>query len=223
MDDKLSPNECSPQGIHSTPIRVDIGSSANTAPTSLTSVTSEHDHQKHILQQYSLNRLKVDDTDTRRLLNSEQTPKHEIELSPRSQAILELQRKTRDNDVKSNGESNVLIIPTPHLQFSDMWESEKSIPSTSISHNIRPHSCKVNEINKLALKTEPHMCPTSTPIPLEASLAAPYSIGRERPLVISDSTNFTCDISLKPVLHDAWTNAYPTKHSSFSSLRLMEK
>ena len=194
-------NSSSPRGVQSSPIKVELGSS--TAP-SMDTVVSESDHQNHVLQQYALHQTRTPDTDEKLYTQS----------SPRSQALQLLRKSTREakEQKSNNSENDNLTIPSLQLRLTEMWESEKSLPTT-LSH-VRPHSCKVIELDRHNLKIEPHMVPTPV-------LSTPSS----SPLHSSTTENTTM-LREKPVLYNAWTVAKPgtpVKQSTLSSTRLMQK
>lgn len=201
------------------PIRVDFGS---TAPSS-TSLISETDHQKHVLQQYSLNRQRTSDTETKEC----KVHGNLDQLSPRSQALQDLRRSTSDakgtqSEMKQTPENDDFTVPTPRLQLAEMWESKKSVLQTSLSQHIKPHSCSMMEQERQNLKIEPHMSPIPV-ISTPSRTRSPLSIVSDVMLEDSASTYYTND---RPVLYNAWTVARPTsstRHSLLSSSRLMQK
>ncbi len=217
----MSPNSSPRQD---TPIRVDIGSSLHIAPSSSsTSVTSENDHHKHVLQQYSLNRLRdYSSSERHKPVLSTNSGRH---LSPRSQALEDLQSALNDKESKKTSESNSFIIPTPQLQFSSMWDSNKSVPTLSAAQHIKPHSCAAKELNKQNLLIEPHMPPPpiGSPFSSPSRSLSPFStsIGE----TVMDSGLFHSPSHDRPVIYNAWTatKSTPTKHSLLSSTRLMQK
>lgn len=188
------------------PIRVDFGL---TAP-SLTSVTSESDHQTHVLQQYSLNQL-------RKMQHSCDS----IQLSPRSQALQDLQKSTREAkeaETKHSSENASFNVPSPQLQPAEMWEGDKSIP-TVLSHHIKPHSCEGFELNRQNLKVEPQMSPT------RVLFTSPVHVDSDENSIMRMESSFLSPHE-KPVLYDAWTVAKPytpTRHSILTSTRSMHK
>lgn len=219
--ERSSSNSSSPRGQQSSPMRVDFGSS--TAP-SMTSVTSESDHQNHVLQQYSLNQLR--------------TNEHKIQthcdgiVSPRSQALKDLRKSTKEaKEMKYSSENDGFTVPSPQLQLSEMWESNKSVPTVSSHHHFKPHSCGVIELDKQNLKVEPHMVPTavlSTEPHMVFSSTSPLQT--KSPVHTNPDENenhysyLTSDD--KPVMYNAWSVAKPNspiKHSMLTSTRLMQK
>lgn len=214
-----SSSSSSPHGQQSSPIRVDFGSS--TAP-SMTSVTSESDHQNHVLQQYSLNQLRTIHPHCGGI---------DILISPRSQALHDLQKSTKAKEMKHGAENDGFIVPSPQLQFSEVWESDKSVPTVSSHHHFKPHSCGVIEQDKQNLKVEPHMVPTTVlstePHMVLCSTSPPQT---ESPVHTNPDENenhysyHTSDD--KPVMYNAWSVAKPNspiKHSTLMSTRLMQK
>ena len=200
----------SPRGQE--PTRVDFN-----AP-SMTSVTSESDHKNHVLHQYSVNQLRT---------NEPKTPLHEyhILVSPRSQALKDLQKSTKE--AKDSIESNGITVPSPQLQFAEMWESDKSVPTVSSSHPLKTHSCRVIELDKQNLRVEPHMPPPavlSTEVHRSAS-----PLRTQSPALMhhpdEDVKHYTSSLNT-PVMYNAWTVALPdtpNKHSTLTSKRLMQK
>ncbi len=199
----------------SSPIKVDFGSTAQSA----TSITSESDHQKHVLQQYSINQLQANDSVTPKAHN---VVYQDNKGSPRSQALHDLQKSTRCMEKKGIQESENFTVPTPHLQLSEIWESEKSVPKVSSSNYFKPHSCRTTELNRQNHMMEPHMVPTpvlSTP----SQTLSPFCTSPSNDPDFPPSVSFTHD---KPVLYNAWSVAKPnasTKHSLLTSSRLMHK
>lgn len=204
-------------GVQLSPIKVDFGS---TAPSSL-SVTSENYHKKHVLQQYSVSQqMPRTDANTQ---NQDLTNDHDSsvdEFSPRSQALQELRRSTsKEVETKEMPESS-FTVPTPRLQLAEIWNSEKSVSRISSSHHLKPHDCKVIELDRQTLKVEPHMPPP----PLVSSSKMPGSYSSSD--VIAEDVDFPAYAYETPVIYNAWTVAKPnasTKHSSLTSARLMQR
>jgi hypothetical protein len=179
---------------------VDFGS---TAP-STTSVTQEIDHHNHVLQQYSLNQLRT---------NEQKTPDDIISISPRSQALKDLQKCTKE--MKHNVENSGLTVPFPQLHFAEMWEGGKSVPAASTHHHLKPHSCGVVELGKQNMRADANMEPEAVRF-IDPHLALTPASPSPSPMHTykrSDSM-----LSNKPVLYNAWTVT-----ESNSATRLMHK
>lgn len=171
----------------------------------MTSVTSESDHQSHVLQQYSVNQFRT---------NEPKTPHNDILVSPRSQALKDLQKSTKE--VKEN---NRFTVPSPQLQFAEMWESGKSVPV--MSSHLKLHSCRVIELDKQNLKVEPHMTPTAIPSTEVHRSASP--LRSQSPVSANHSDKYTKNYMSLPVMCNAWTVALPDPPTKYSSKRLMQK
>lgn len=201
----MSSNNSSPRGMQSSPIRVDFGSTA----VSMMSVTSESDHQHHVLQQYSLNQLRT----------HEQRKTHSsVDISPRSQALRALRKSTmeaQEAEQKPSIENGGFTVPTPQVQLTEIWESDKSVPTVP-SHHFKPHSCGMVELDKQKLRVEPSM----TPIPA----VLPPSPPLQRSPLHSNSDVLVNVVPArdKPVMYNAWTVARPISPTKYST-RLMHK
>ena len=206
--ERPSSNTSSSHDMPPPPIKVDIEPTAQSS----TSVTSENDHQKHVLQQYSINQLQVSDTTTLKT--------NIATMSPRSQALHDLQKSTRSAEKKAIQEN--FTVPTPQLQLSDIWESEKSVCKVSSTHHFKPHSCRAYEMNRRNYMVEPHMVPTPVLSPASQTLS-PFQTSP------SDDPEYPSFASLtheRPILYNAWSVAKPntpTKHSLLTSSRLMHR
>ena len=216
-----SSNDAALCGTQFSPKKTDVGSLGTTP--SVASITSDNssmeDHHKHVLQQYSINKLKTNHdagTERHKLLSVDNTSP----LSPRSQALQDLQKST-----KHAVEDGVFTIPTPQLQFAEMWEGGKSVPTISLSY--KSHSCKRNELNRQNLKMEPHMSPTDTPIHFRFSSRTLLPSASPSSGITSNNSGSSYFPSHDmPILYDAWTVTMPnssTKHSSLSSSRLIKR
>ena len=206
----LNSEPSTPRGMDLSPIRVDFGS---TAPSSV-SVLSESEHQKHVLQQYSINQQRTAPSEQKHL-TPPTSQDAQLQLSPRSRALEDLRKTAKDAEARQMAENNSFNVPTPQLQFAEMWESQKSVPTIS-SSRLKPHSCKVIELDRQNLKVEPNMPPPPV-------VSAP-SPSRVSDLLLENSEYYVPPYRHEqPVLHDAWTVARPnssTKHSLLTSSRL---
>lgn len=182
-----------------------------TTSYSSSSVLSETEHQKHVLQQYSLNQLKQS-------ADWKSASTDVSQLTPRSQALHDLQTSWsgRENHAKQEPDDiTSLSVPTPQLQLTEMWDSKKSVPALSPSQSVRPHSCQWRQLDEQMSKLEPHMPP---PIPYSCS-----SLRTPSPFSINNTTSMLPTPSSRPILYDAWTVPKPnsaTKHSKLTSSRL---
>lgn len=197
--ERVTSNNSSPRSMQTSPIRVDFG------PTSLsvTSVTSESDHQHHVLQQYSLNQLRT---------HEQQKNQSSVDISPRSRALRNLQKSTKEAEQKRSIKNEDLSVPTPQLQLAKMWESDKSVPTVPYNH-FKPHSCGMVELDKQNLRVEPSMTPTPAVLPPSPPLhRSPLHSDLNSDLLANDISKHG-----KPVMYNAWTAARPiapTKHST---------
>ena len=173
-----------------------------------------------MLQQYSLNQLATNDSTTLKVPCTRYNASDaSMKLSPRSQALQDLRKSTFE--AKKVPKDDAFTVPSPQLQFAELWEGYKSVPTTSLRH-YKPHSCKINEFDRQSLQVEPHMAPTPV---LTSTQTMPFPISSDT--LISENVE-SCYRSPreKPVLYDAWTVAKPnmtTKHSILTSSRLMQK
>lgn len=147
----------------------------------------------------------------------------DVQLSPRSQALRHLQKSTKEAkelEMKNVTENDGFTVPSPQLQLAEMWESDKSVPTVS-SHNFRPHSCKVIELERQNLRVEPHMTPTPV-----ISLSPSQTMSPVHMIINENLDSSHLPSHDKAVMYDAWTVAKPnspTKHSMLTSTRLMQK
>lgn len=140
-------------------------------------------------------------------------------------------------------------VPTPQLHFSDIWDSSKSLPSsswTAHSGSKRPHSCHHSEMQKQTSKIEPHMPPATwevTPSPTSNVYVAPPTDPSPTPSMSISTLSLKSNLAqayttpsqsaesagmgYPPVMYNAWTMAKPsapnTRHTALTSSRLMTK
>lgn len=223
--ERPSSRTSTPRGMELSPIRVDFGSS----PPSSISVLSESEHQRHVLQQYSINQLRSGVGEKREHSTSGSHDSPPKLLSPRAQAIQDLRKSTleaREVEVKQMSENNGFAVPTPQLQFAEMWESQKSVARVSASSHLKPHNCKVIELDRQNLRVEPHMTPPPlvfTPVHSRTPSLPDPDLLVEHPESLPSSHGPRQE---QAILYNAWSaprpNA-PTKHSLLTSTRLMHK
>lgn len=143
-------------------------------------------------------------------------------------------------------------VPTPQLHFSDTWDSNKSLPSSTstAAHSgfKRPHSCHHSEVQRQSSKIEPYMLPATWEVSPSPTIPTAYvtpptapspapstslstlslksSLGSQAYTTPSQSAE-SAGVGYPPVMYNAWTTAKPsapnTRHTTLTSSRLMTK